>query len=79
MIKYFIYIITNQINGKQYVGQHVTENEDDLYFGSGLLIRAAIKKYSIENFSKSYIEECFSYEELNLRETFWISFGLEVK
>lgn len=72
MVKYFIYKIINQINGKEYVGQHVTINEEDLYFGSGFLLKAAIKKYGKENFLKKYLEECFSYEELNKQEIFWI-------
>lgn len=72
MIKYFIYKITNQINGKVYVGQHVTTNKEDLYFGSGFLLKIAIKKHGRENFSKTYLEECFSYEELNEKEIFWI-------
>jgi hypothetical protein len=52
MAKYFVYKITNHINGKMYVGQHVVVNENDLYFGSGFLLKVAIKKYGKENFSK---------------------------
>ena len=43
---YYIYLITNKINGKQYIGQHYGELEDS-YFGSGVLITKAIEKYGI--------------------------------
>jgi hypothetical protein len=62
---YFIlYQITNNINGKIYVGVHKTKNINDGYMGSGTLIREAIKKYGVENFSKTIISFHASYEEL---------------
>ena len=50
---YCIYQITNKINGKRYIGQHMYEDESNpmgKYKGSGLLLRKAYKKYGIENF-----------------------------
>lgn len=66
-----IYKITNLINNKIYIGKNETKN--DSYYGSGLLIKRAIKKYGKENFNKEILEECSSKEELNEREKFWIN------
>lgn len=62
---FLIYKITNLINNKIYIGQHVTTNIDDSYMGSGDHIKNAIKKYGIENFKKEIIAECSSFEEMN--------------
>ena len=58
-----IYKITNLINGKIYIGQEFKNNPN--YFGSGQVIKNAIKKYSIVNFKKEILQYCFSKEELN--------------
>ena len=38
---YYIYITTNLINGKRYIGKHHGELNDD-YLGSGTLLKKAI-------------------------------------
>lgn len=53
----FIYITTNLINGKQYVGDHSCHDlEKDKYMGSGKCILKAIKKHKKENFNREILE-----------------------
>ena len=53
---YTVYKITNQINNKIYIGVHKTDNLDDGYMGSGIVLRRAINKYGADNFTKEYIK-----------------------
>ena len=61
----FIYITTNLINGKRYLGQKIFDEKWKGYLGSGVVLRAAIKKYGKENFSRNIINICYSADELN--------------
>ena len=54
-MKYCIYEITNNVNGKVYVGAHSTNDVDDNYRGSGTALLCAYKQYGFENFSKRVI------------------------
>jgi len=65
-----IYKITNLINNKIYIGKDTTS--DSNYFGSGLLINRALKKYGKENFIKEVIDETTDYDELSKKEIYWI-------
>ncbi len=47
---HLLYRLTNRITGKYYIGVHSTNNINDGYFGSGVGIKAAIKKHGIEVF-----------------------------
>jgi len=61
---YTVYKTTNLINGKIYVGLHVTRNLEDNYLGSGSQLKSAVKKYGKENFKREYIKICNSPEEM---------------
>ena len=54
MKQYYIYLTTNLINGKKYIGKHYGELNDD-YLGSGNLIKLAINKYGKKNFKKEIL------------------------
>lgn len=74
-----IYKITNQINGKIYIGQTIgilskRWREHCFEANNGVktyYLYQAMRKYGIENFSIEQIEQC-SNELLNEREIFWI-------
>ena len=70
----YIYKITNNLNGKIYIGLHKCNLDklDEAYWGSGKLITRAIQKEGIENFSRDIIEWCSNREELKEREIYWI-------
>ena len=52
----FIYKMTNLVNGKIYIGQHVTDNLKDGYRGSGIVLKNALKKYGRSNFEFEILE-----------------------
>lgn len=65
---YTVYKITNNINGKVYVGAHVTDDLDDDYMGSGIHIARAIKKHGLDNFTKEILHTFDSVEEMYAKE-----------
>ena len=64
----FIYITTNMVNGKRYLGQKGFSEYWDSYLGSGTIFKKAIEKYGKENFRRNIIQVCFSEDELNKTE-----------
>ena len=65
----FIYLTTNLVNGKRYIGQHTTNNLQDGYLGSGVLILKAIEKYGTENFQREILCYCETQEELDQKRS----------
>ena len=66
-MKHYTYKITNNLNGKYYLGRRSYKDEiieSDTYFGSSKILKRAISKYGIENFTKVILEEFETYEEL---------------
>lgn len=64
----YIYLTTNLITGKMYVGQRRRPPENDPYLGSGVLLRRAVQKYGAENFVKVVLAVAEDEEELNKLE-----------
>ena len=71
-----IYKITNQVNGKVYIGQSVkiksrwAQHKREVNSGnSNTLLYNAMRKHGIENFTFEVIEEC-SQKQLNEREIY---------
>lgn len=52
----YVYKIINKVNGKFYIGSHITNDLNDGYFGSGTLLKRAIKKHGSENFVKQILQ-----------------------
>lgn len=74
-MRYYVYLILNKVNGKTYIGQRKSKLEwnVDKYIGSGVALKCAKEKYGIENFEKFLIQYCYSKEEINKAEKFWIA------
>lgn len=72
MTFYGIYKITNKSNGKMYIGQHITDNLDDGYLGSGAIMKKALKKYGEDAFTKEWLEFAENAEDLNYLERMYV-------
>lgn len=65
---YYIYEVTNLINGKTYIGQHTTQDLNDGYMGSGANLLKAFKKYGRFNFKKEILLFAINQAALNFFE-----------
>ena len=83
-----IYLITNKVNGKKYVGQsvnierrfseHLRSGQPEKYSHKNerdinTPIHLAMQKYGIQCFSLTILEEC-EQSQLNERERYWINY-----
>ena len=60
----YFYIINNLLNGHFYLGVHSTDDLDDGYFGSGKVLKQAIKKHGVENFELTILKYFDTRDEL---------------
>lgn len=76
----YIYVITNHVNGKQYVGktsktieQRFKEHKKNIYKRTteNRPLYRAMRKYGTENFSIKELEKC-SMEDSSEKEIYWI-------
>ena len=73
----YIYLNTDLKTGKQYAGQHHYDKEGELdpnYHGSGVLWTKVLKKRPKELIKEEYIKTCYSEEEMNSDEQYYIEF-----
>ena len=72
----YIYLITDTTNGMKYTGKHHYHIEGQLdpnYHGSGVIIKNIYKKRP-ETLKEEYIKTCYSEEEMNSDEQYYIDF-----
>ena len=67
----FVYLTTNLVNGKVYVGQHKFSNYTKHYLGSGTVFEQALKKYGRKNFKRKILKLCYTINQLNGWETYY--------
>ena len=65
-----VYLTTNLLNQKKYIG--VDKNNNDNYLGSGIAIKRAVKKHGRKNFKKEIIEYNEDIKYIYEKEKYWI-------
>lgn len=72
MKQHYIYLTTDHIHNKKYIGKHFGELNDD-YYGSGNIIKRIIDKYGKDRLSKKILYISETAEENNLKEKEFIA------
>lgn len=70
----FVYLTTNLVNGKVYVGQYTFKKDkwlNSAYLGSGTVFEQALKKYGRKNFKRKILKLCYTINQLNGWETYY--------
>lgn len=67
-MRFLLYQTTNTINGKIYIGSHMTEDLEDDYLGSGTVLKRALLKYGRENFKREILFEFSNAEAMFEKE-----------
>jgi group I intron endonuclease len=67
-----VYCTTNKINGKKYIGSDSKNNPK--YYGSGVHVKKAIKKYGKINFTKQILCEVNDIDLMRELEEYWIEY-----
>lgn len=77
--KGLIYCITNRINGKMYIGQTCNplsvrrrQHIDTAQKGGHMSISCAIRKYGVENFTWTILEDDIPLHDLNRMEELYV-------
>lgn len=70
----YVYVTTNLLDGKKYIGDHSTNKLNDGYLGSGIILKEAIKNHGRKNFKKEILvffdtkKEAFDTQERLINE-----------
>ena len=70
------YKVTNLLDSKYYYGVHKTEDLNDNYYGSGIRIYNAVKKYGKNKFKKEIVLQFNTYQEALDYEAFIVDASL---
>lgn len=71
---FFVYITTNVISGKIYVGKKKSSHKDrNSYLGSGTMFKKALNKYGKDNFKREILVWADTQKEIDYWEIFYIS------
>lgn len=74
---HYIYLITNNLNGYNYVGKRSCRKyekpENRTYMGSGYYLKLDQERLGMENFSKEVLAICYDINELNILEIQYIA------